>query len=184
MVFNRTSCAKHSGRRGFTLVEYLVASSIGLLALGAALVLWVFATRTCASLLDRMDLSNASKIALDRASQQIRNAKSIKSCSATELVMRDATNGEITLTYDAGAKELIMRRGTTRTKLLTQCTNFQFSIFQRTPLPASFNLSTNAWNTNTAKVVQMAWTCSRKLTGDKSSAESQVSARVVIRNQK
>ncbi len=56
----------------------MVASSIGLLALGAALVFWAFASRTCASLLGYTELSNTSKIALDRASQQIRNAKAVK----------------------------------------------------------------------------------------------------------
>jgi len=183
MVFNRTSCAKRSGRGAFTLVEYLVGSSLGLLALAAALVLWAFATRTCASMLDYMDLSNTSKIALDRTSQQIRNAKSVKSCSATQLVLRDATNGLITLAYIANEQVLIMTNGATRTTLLTQCTNFQFSVFQRTPIANSFELYTNAWDTNTAKVVQMKWTCSRKLTGDKNSTESQVSAQIVIRNQ-
>src|SRR5688572_5629183 len=158
MVFNRTSCVKPKGPGGFTLVEYLIGSSIALLALGAALVLWAFATRTCASLLDYVDLSNSSKVALDRVSQQIRNAKRVKSCSATQLVLRDATNGQITLTYDANAQALVMSNGATRTTLLTECTNFQFIVFQRTPIANSFELYTNAWNTNTAKVVQMVWT--------------------------
>jgi Tfp pilus assembly protein PilW len=183
MVFSRTSCVERSGRGAFTLVEYLVGSTLGLLALTAALVLWAFATQTCASLLDYMDLSNTSKNALDRASQQIRNAKSVKSCSATQLVLRDPTNGMITLAYNASEQTLIMSNGATRTTLLTECTNFQFSVFQRTPNANSFELYTNAWNTNTAKVVQMRWTCSRKLTGEKNSTESQVSAQVIIRNQ-
>lgn len=164
-------------------MEYLVASSIGLLAMAAALVLWAFATRTCASLLARMELSNTSKIALDRASQQIRNARVVKSCSPNQLVVCDALGTNITVAYNAGARTVVITNGTTWTTVLTECDNFQFSIYQRTPMANSFELYTNAWNTNTAKVVQMTWTCSRKITGDKSAAESQVSARVVIRNQ-
>ncbi len=76
-----------------------------------------------------------------------------------------------------------MTNGATRTTILTECTNFQFSVYQRTPVASSFELYTNGWATNTAKVVQMVWTCSRKLTGDKSMIEAQVSAQVVIRNQ-
>src|SRR5688572_6241173 len=84
MVFNRTSCG--SKRRGaFTLVEYLIATSIGLLVLAVALVFWAYASRTCASLLGYVDLSTTSKNALDRISQQIRNAKRVESCSANKL---------------------------------------------------------------------------------------------------
>ena len=72
MVFNRTSCAKRFRRAGFTLAEYLVATSIGLLVLAAAMVLWAFGSRTCASLLGYVELSSTSKNALDRVGQQIR----------------------------------------------------------------------------------------------------------------
>jgi hypothetical protein len=192
MVFNLTSCAK-SGRRGFTLVEYMFATGIGLLILTTGLVFWAYASRTSATLLGYVDLSTISKNALDRISQQIRNAKGVQSCSENALVLvipgavgtnshtmsylYDATNKMLTQVFAQNA--VVQDRKT----LLTECTNFQFSVFQRTPISNSFQLYTNAWNTNTAKVVQMQWTCVRKLTGDKDMVEAQVSANVVIRNQ-
>jgi hypothetical protein len=180
MVFNHTSCAKR--RTGFTLAEYLVATSIGLLVLAAALVLWGYASRTCASLLGYVDLASNSKIALARVSQQIRNAKTVTSCNATQLVIVDPDGQKALIAYDPTAKALVRVKNSVRTTLLTDCTNFQFSVFQRTPISNSFQLYTNAWNTNTAKVVEMRWICHRRVTGDKSSVESQVSAKVVIRN--
>jgi len=181
MVFNRTSCAKRS-RRAFTLAEYLVATSIGLIVLAAALVLWAFATKTCAALLGYVELSSTSKLALDRASMEIRNGKKIISCTPTSLVMRVNSGTNVTFAFNSGTKKLTMGKGFVTRTLLTECTNFQFTIYQRTPTNGSFVLTTNAWNTNTAKVVNMKWTCSRKVTGDKSSVETQVSANVVIRN--
>ena len=193
MVFNLTSCAtRRSGRRGFTLIEYLIATSIGLLVMTVALVFWAYASRTCASLLGYVDLSTTSKNALANISQQIRNAKAVTSCSQHKLVLvvpgSTGTNKHtMTYLYDSTNKSLqqifAKNAGSLERKtLLTGCTNFNFSVFQRTPISNSFQLNTNAWNTNTAKVVNMQWTCVRKLTGDKDTVETQVSANVVIRN--
>ena len=191
MVFNRISFAERRSR-GFTLVEYMVATSIGLMLLTVGIVFWAFATRTSASLLGYVDLSSTSKNAFDRISQQIRNAQQVKSCSESNLVLQvpgaTGTNVQtMTYTYDRTNKTLtqIFAQNSSvleRKTLLTECTNFQFAVFQRTPLSNSYLLITNAWNTNTAKVVQMQWTCARQLTGDRNMIESQVSANVVMRN--
>ena len=189
MDFRNTSCAKR--RRGFTLVEYMIASSIGLMIITVALVLWAYASKNTASLLGYMELSTSSKYALDRMSQQIRNAKEVISCSPEKLVLLvpDRTNRiKLTYSYDRTSQKLFQITPKTSTRsetniLLTGCTNFAFAVFQRTPLSNSFVLSTNGWATNTAKVVQMQWTCLRNVTGSQSSLENQVSAKVVIRNQ-
>jgi hypothetical protein len=191
MDFKPTSCGKR--RRAFTIVEYMIASSIGLMVITVALVLWAYASKNTASLLGYMELSTSSKYALDVMSQQIRNAKYVSSCSSNKLVLvvpGGTVTAPRTVTYTYDKSNQVLRqtyfitsnKGETKT-LLTSCTNFSFSVFQRTPLSNSFALSTNAWNTNTAKVVQMQWVCHRQITGDKSSLENQVSAKVVIRNQ-
>jgi hypothetical protein len=170
----------------------MVATSIGLMILTVGIVFWAYATRTSASLLGYVDLSSTSKNAFDSISQQVRNAQQVRSCSENRLVLQvpGATGTNLrtmTYIYDWTGKTLtqIMAQNNVvleRKTLLTECTNFQFAVFQRTPLSNSFQLITNAWNTNTAKVVQMQWTCARKLTGDRNMIESQVSANVVMRN--
>ena len=181
MVFNPTSCGKPLCR-GFTLAEYMVATSVGLMVLAAAMVLWGYASRNCASLLGYVDLSSTSKNALDRLSQQIRNARSVQSCNATQLVLLDPDNQKAMIAYDHRTKSLVKIKNSVRTTMLTECTNFQFFIYQRTPVSNSFQLYSNGWKTNTAKVVEMRWVCHRRVTGDKSSVEAQVAAKVVIRN--
>jgi hypothetical protein len=176
-----------SRRAGFTLVEYMIATSIGLLVLAGALLLWAFATRTCASLFGYVELSSTSKNALDRVSQQVRNAKEVLSCSPTQLVLLHDNDppatGTITNTfaYLSGPQTLVWSNGATATTLLTDCTNFQFNVYTKAPISNSFGLNTNAWATSSAKVLQLEWTCVRHVTGDKKSVESQVSAKVVIR---
>ena len=174
------------------MVEYLIATSIGLAILSAALVLWGYASKTSASLLGYIDLSAKSKNALDRISQQIRNAKDVQSASANNLVlfMPGHTGANInTLTYSYDSTNKTLTQTVTKnagyrqtTTLLNRCTNFSFSVYQRTPTSNSAALIPNMWATNTLKVVEMRWACTSPVTGDKSSVETQVSAKVVIRN--
>ena len=171
------------------MVEYVVATSVALMVLAAAVVFWAFAARTCASLLGYVELSNKSKIAMDTMSQQIRNARRVQSCSSDTLVLSLAGTNSDTATYSYNATDqkltqsLYLGGVTFTSTLLSECTNFQFYIYQRTPISNSFELYTNGFSTNSVKVVQMQWTCVRKVTGDKNSIESQVSSKVVIRNQ-
>lgn len=171
------------------MLEYFVAMSVGLLVLTAAVAFWAFAAKTCASLLGYVELSNKSKIAMDTISQQIRNAKRVKSCSTSALVLSLPGTNSDTVTYSYNSTDQKLAQsfyvgGVTSTSiLLSECTNFQFYIYQRTPISNSFELYTNGFSTNSVKVVLMQWTCVRKVTGDKNSVESQVSSKVVIRNQ-
>jgi prepilin-type N-terminal cleavage/methylation domain-containing protein len=181
MECNRISCGKRR-RSGFTIVEFMVAMSIGLLVLGAALVLWAFASKTCASLFAYVDLSSTSKNAVDRVSQLIRNTKRVQSCSSNMLVLIDVSGQTNILSYSASQKKLTATKNSVTKVLLTECTNFQFAVYQRTPISNSMVLYTNGFATNTARVVQMQWTCKRTLTGEKDNIETQMSAKVVIRN--
>src|SRR5256885_5678602 len=97
MVCNRMSFVKARRAAGFTLAEYMMAMSIGMLALAAAVVLWGYASQTCATLLNYVDLSIASKNVLDRMSLEIRNARSVKLFSSSQLVLF-STNGT-TISY-------------------------------------------------------------------------------------
>lgn len=192
MECNLTSCSRR--RRGaFTLVEYLFTASIGVVVLAASMVLWGYATRSCASLMAYVDLSNTSKMALDRMSQQIRNARAVQAWSEHELQIAlpgaSGTNQPtIQYLYDERAQTLrqvfqpVAGRPQTTT-LLTECTNFSFVVFQRTPSVGNWDLIESGANTNLTKVVRMEWTCVRPLLGDRNMVEHQVSAKVVIRNQ-
>ena len=169
-------------RRGFTIVEYLIASAIGVMVMGAAMSLWAYSGKTCASLFAYIDLTGTSARALDRVSQQVRNARRIQSCSATQVVLLQLDGRTNVLGYNAGAQTLTSTLEGRTTILLTECTNFQFAIYQRTPMSNSMELYNNGFATNSARVVRMQWTCKRQLTGDQDNLETQVSAKVVIRN--
>jgi|SRR6185503_2098711 len=184
----------NKGRRtaAFTLAEYMVAMTIGLIALSAATVLWGYASKTTAMLLNYSELSMQSKITADRVSQKLRNAVDVKSFSSNHIVLlvhaENQTNGfdTVTITYDPVTQKLTQTRVTpanvTEQKtLLSECSSFQFKVYQRTPQYGTNSLY-DAPGTNTAKVVQMQWSAARKLTGDKNNVQSLVSSKVVIRS--
>jgi hypothetical protein len=165
--------------------------AIGVLVLASAMVLWGYASKTCAALWAYADLSMTSKMTLDRVSQKIRNATAVTSFSSSQLVLlvpSPKSNGldTVTLTYDPVAQTLAQTiltpaNATEQKTLLSGCSSFQFKVYQRIPQPGT-NTLTDAATTNTAKVVEMRWTTGRRLTGDKTNLASVVSSKVVIRS--
>ena len=161
-------------------MEFLFAISIGILVLAAACSLSGFAGHTFVSVLNYVELSNDSKNALDRMSQAIRNAASLKSYSSTKLVFADLDGNEIQFAYDPTLKTVTQTKGGVNTVLLRGCSSFKFSIYQSSPTKNSYDLLTAT--TNTCQVVQIQWACSRKLVSSRENTERQVSARMVMRN--
>jgi hypothetical protein len=157
-----------------------VSLTIALLVLIATGALWLYSSRSFALMFNYVDLNAASKAALNRMTQQIRQAQAVKSCTATALTLVDADGADLTFAYDAGAKRLTRTKGGTSEVLLPRCEGLAFSIFQRTPSAGTFDLSTAT--TNTCKVVQVSWTSSRPLLGQPVCLEWMQSAKVVLRN--
>ena len=181
MVCKPTSTTRTRGTAGFTIIELMLAMSIGVMVLAAGLVLWAYATRTCATLLNYVELSNASKMTMDGMSQEIRNATVVQSCQSNQLMVLDPDGIRITYTYDPNAKTLTQVKSNATTTLLTECSSFQFDYYQRVPTNGTYDLIATT-STNTTKVVQMQWTCGRRLTGDTTNMETQRTGRVVIRS--
>src|SRR5689334_15089581 len=93
-------------RRGFTLVEMIVAVAVGCLLLAALATLYVFSMRSFASMANYSDLNNKSRYASDIVSRDIRCAFNVISATptpaaATQLVLNepDDTGGTTSITY-------------------------------------------------------------------------------------
>src|ERR1041384_8015540 len=142
---------------GFTLVESMFGLAIGLMVLSAGIVLWGFASKSFAAVYNFVDLADNSKRALDHMSKEIRNAKTVVSCNATNLTLIDADDSQLVFYYSTGSRSLIKSIGGTNTTLLTGCDTFQFSIFQRPAVTAPYNAFPAASATNTTKLVQIQW---------------------------
>ena len=95
-------------------------------------------------------------------------------------VFTDYDDQTLSFIYDPAAKQLTRVKGAQTDVLLTGCDSLTFSIYQRTPVPGSFDQypATLA----TAKLVQVQWLCSRPLYYNSlQNTESMQSAKIVIR---
>lgn len=167
-----------------TLVEILIGSAAASLVLLTVTSLSLYSGRSIASLANYVDLDNYSRKALDRMSQQIRQTNRLLECTSTNLTFEDADGSRLSFVYDTTAKTLTRyKNGTADSQpLLKECDFLQFDIFQRNPVVGTYNQFPAA-TPATCKLVQLRWTCSRRVAGARINTESVQSAKIVIRKE-
>jgi prepilin-type N-terminal cleavage/methylation domain-containing protein len=167
--------------RAFTLMEILVAVGIASLILVAAAKLTIFSATSFAALQNYNDLDQASQLALDRMSREIRGATNCNTYTSTLLIF---DNGRLAYRYFPGTRELWGTNAGRATRLLRQCDALVFHAYQRNADPST-NLSfygvTNLTFTP-VKLIDVSWKCSRQILQQKVNTESVQTARIVIRN--
>jgi prepilin-type N-terminal cleavage/methylation domain-containing protein len=171
-------------RRGFTLVELLVAIALGSLALVTTMSLSLYSLRSFAALTNYVDLDNLSRNALDHMTREIRQADRVLAGSDGQTLRLWVTpfgggGHEVIYRYDAQSQDVTRTVGSDVQVLLRECFSFSFTYFQRKAsadweaLPAT--------GVDTCKQVRIFWECGRTILGQRANTESVQSAKVVIR---
>ena len=194
-MIRRISLAKTAGRAAFTLVELMVASSVGMMVLAAVSFMSLYASRSSIAVINYTDLEAKSRYALDVISRELRQASQVLSyqSSATlkSLTLTNADQGaSIVLTYDPAARTLALNKtGQASMTVLTECDRWDFGLYQRTPLVTSTNVfyypATNSAGTldpKICKLINLSWKCSRLVAAQKLNTESVQAAQFVLRN--
>jgi len=180
MVFKTTSTKR--AHAAFTLIEMIVASAIGVVLFTGVISMFLFASRSFASLTNYLDLDQKTQATLDKMSREIRQVKSLTDYSSTNLTFQNFDGSALKYIYNPNAQTLTrISGGTSSTTLLTGCDSLQFSIFQRGPTSNSFQPYPTSVTADT-KVIELTWNCYRAVLGSKINTESMQSAKVVIRN--
>jgi len=167
----------------FTLIEYMVVAGISGVVLLALTQLSFFTVRSFAALYNYIELDKYSRNALDQMVYKIRQADSLTTNTPTRLVF--AYNGTNTLTYNYARDQKILTEqiGTGTPKVLLRgCDLLNFSIYQRNTAAGTYDQFPAFSGTNTAKLIQLSWSCSRSALGARINTESVQSAKIVIRN--
>lgn len=167
---------------GFFLSEMMVAFGITALLLVAMAAVAMFSGRSFAALANYVDLDDHNRLAIDQLTRDLRQANRIISYTTTSLTMQDADGVDIAYNYSPGHHTLTRSKSATSSVLLRECDSFSFSLGQRNTVAGSYNLHP-AETVETAKVVNVAWVCSRTIFGVKENTESVQTARIVIRKQ-
>ena len=165
----------------FSLVELMVAGTLGVLGMAAFLSYIVFSARSTAALDNYFDLNLHTQLAVDQMSQQIRQVQKLTACSTTNLTFQDYDGSVLEYNYDPVGQVLTRTKNGARQTLLTGCNSLQFSLYQRTPLSNTFEAYSTSTSTNT-KVIQIAWNSFRVAGVGQTNTEGADAALVVIRN--
>jgi len=180
--------------RGMTLVELMVAVALGSMLLAGAGALWLFGSRSFVAMSNYTDLDQKSRNAADLMSRDLRQATRVvafkKSEKFKQLTVTNAMAGTaITYTWEATPRTLVCEKtGQPKQVYLTECDNWGFELYQRTPQydgSYAFYLATNiagAYDPSICKLINMTWISSRTILGSKVNTESVQTAQVVLRN--
>jgi Tfp pilus assembly protein PilW len=169
------------GRAAFTVLELMVASALGLLACLAIMMLTIFSSRSFIAIANYVHMDERSQLALDKMSREIRQTRRLIEFTPTTMTFQDADDKQLQFLFDQKARQLVRVQGGVTNIYLSDCDALEFSNFQRTPISNSFDAYETAYVTNT-KLVQVSWTCSRKILGAKMNTESVQSSKICIRN--
>ncbi len=177
----RNTFISPGGRAAFTLVELLVATALSLVVATAIAMLTYFTSRSFVAMTHYTDMNQLSRLALDKMSREIRQARQLTAYATNSLSFLDLDGNPLRFTYDSTERTLARVSGGETTTCLTDCDALQFWIYQHTVKSNTFDCYTPGCLTN-ARVIQVTWKCSRLILGLEATTENVESAQIALRN--
>jgi hypothetical protein len=168
-------------RSGFSLAEYIIGMGVGSIVLVAVAGISLYSGRSFAGLANYSDLNATSLHAIDYMTRDIRQAVRLQSFTTNQLVLGfQGSSDSLVFTYSPTDRTLIRQHGADRKVLLKDCDYLNFSVFQRSPIAGTYDQFPAALP-GTGKVIEVTWSCSRKILGSKINSENAQTAKIVIR---
>ena len=165
---------------GLSIVEFLIALAVAGVILGQVCLLWLYSSRSFAAQMNYADLDQRSQRTLDTLTQNIRQCKAVTNFTTTRITFRDYDDKALTFSFANG--QLVRGKSGQPSKvLLKDCIEGEFAMYMRTPIAGEFEYYPTT-DPALCKLVQVRWTCARKLTPTSvATTESMQSARIVMR---
>jgi hypothetical protein len=175
-------------RRGWTMLELLLATGLFSICGLAVSNLFIVGTRSMAAMANYSLLDMQNREAMDQMTQEIRQAKQVADYSTNSITILNGDNQLVTYSFSPNTQEMLRQNqgdGSTRV-LLQHCSLLSFNLYQRNPSNANYGVfpaATNSWQ-QTVKVIQLSWktACTVSPTANVNSENIQT-ARIVIRKQ-
>jgi type II secretory pathway pseudopilin PulG len=173
---------------GMTLLEMMVGIGVGSLVLLSVIVIFMTSSRSFEIIGNYVSMDRASRNALDHMTKEIRKSYDVLSYATNTLKLKYDSNGVTNLVYNWSSAnngqltEQWIKSGSTNTSiLLTNCNSLVFSMFMTNTVSGGSTYS-NTVATSSAKMISVAWTCSRSVLGKTLATEDMQEAQVVLRN--
>jgi len=167
------------------LIEAIMAIGITGLLMLALVSVSMFSTRSFAALYNYVALDDANRLAIDQLTRDVRECNSVTTCTTNALTLVDSDNFSLSYTYSPSTRTLTRLKNGIAKVLLSECDTMTFTLGKRNPVSGTYDIYPvpSASEIAEAKVVNVAWTCSRAILGIKQNTESVQTARIVIRKQ-
>jgi len=164
-----------------TVIEMIMAMGIGSLVLMSLMIVFMTSNRAFLAMGNYVSLDQASRLAVERMSRDIRNSQNLTSFSTNQLVFTYSGTTNLVYSYNSSARTLTSwKSGGATNTLLTGCDSFSFSMYNSVPQPGG--TFSNAASVSQAKAISASWKCSRTILGKKANNEFMQQALIVIRN--
>ena len=149
-------------------------------------VVFANSSRSFVALGNYINMDQNSRKALDLMTRDIRMSRDLTNFTSSKLMFNYNGNTNMTLSWDPSSRKLlqVFQWGSNqRTNvLLTECDSLSFSMYKNTIVSGGTNASTTL--PSEAKLIGVAWKCSRTVLGKKFNSEDMQEAQIVIRNKK
>ena len=184
MFIKRSSKSK----RGFTLIEVLVASGIFGVASVALCSIYLFSTKSFVTLANYAELDKINRNAVDTLTREIRQARQVVDVQANSISIINGDNHSITYSFNSATKQLLRTDSSDPAEssvLVSDCDLLVFELHQRNPIDGSFDIypvATGNWSEE-VKVIRLTWKASRRPNNSPITSENIQTAQIVIRKQ-
>lgn len=177
---------RRAPRRGFSLVEILVASSLATVVMAGVMTAFLFVGRTSVSLRNYADLETQARNAMETFAQDVRMSSGVVWNSAESLtltIQQGNASVPATYTYNPAARTFSRTIGTTTDILITSIRSFAFNAYSIDTTAISLAAPTAATNTAT-KQIQISLETERINRTLALHTNKVISARFVLRNKR
>jgi len=173
-------------KRGYTLVETLVATGIFGIASVLLCTVYGFSARGFASLANYAELDKINRTALDTLTKEVRQARLVTNVSTNSVSIINGDGVSVTYRFDHDNAQFIRFANDGSSKVLVSgCNLLNFDVYQRNNIAGTWDqypAATNNWS-EYVKVIRLTWKASRLVAGGPSVSENIQTAKIVIRKQ-
>jgi hypothetical protein len=172
-----------TSRGGFSLLELMVATGVGVFLLAGAMMSFTVFSRAITAAGVYADLDRQSRNTLDIMERDIRQAAALTNWSTNGLWFTNTDGSPLTYTFNSSSGTFSFTNGATGLSavLLSNCTAFGVSLFQDQPTNGAMVFYPTL-TAQTARGVIVSFDCVRTNYAGVTDSENFQTARIVMRN--
>ena len=173
-------------KRGFTILEMLIATGLFGVASASVCTLYLVSTRGFASLANYAELDKINRTAMDTLTREIRQSKLVTDVQSNSFSIINGDGISVTYWFNPLMKQFVRSAsdGSSRV-LISSCALIQFDVFQRNTVAGTWDqypVATNNWS-EYVKVIRLTWKAARAIPGGPGVSENVQTAKIIIRKQ-